>query len=168
MAKNVKIAGASYNDVPSILLPLVSGGFAKFIDEDEAGEGGGGGLPEGIAAFDYGDVVISTAFTTSRKTFGHKLGAVPDLMIVYSPQNVAQTYSMLCSIRGSVFGWRSSAYDGHNCYHGTSTTTATWVNSNSTTYGISNMTDTSFDLASTSSSYYWRAGTYKYIAIKFA
>ena len=130
--------------------------------------GGGGSLPSGISAFDFGDITVSTAFTTTRQTFTHKLGVVPDLMIVYSPKNIATTYSMLAAIRGNVFGWRSSAYNNHLAYHGNSTTTVTWTNSNSTTYGISNMTATSFQLASTSSSYYWRAGTYKYIAIKFS
>lgn len=128
----------------------------------------GGGLPTGIATFDYGNVEVSTAFTTTRQTFQHKLGVVPDLMIVWAPQNVATTYSMLCAIRGNQFGWRSSAYNNHLAYHGNSTTTVTWTNSNSTTYGISNMTATSFQLASASSSYYWRAGTYNYIVIKFA
>ena len=130
--------------------------------------GGGGSLPSGISAFDFGDVNVTTAFTTSRQTFSHNLGVTPDLMIVYTPTNIATTYSMLMAIRGNVFGWRSSAYNNHLAYHGNSTTTVTWTNSNSTSYGISNMTATTFQLASSSSSYYWRAGTYKYIAIKFS
>lgn len=130
---------------------------------------GSGGLPTGIAAFDYGDVVISKAFTTTSKTFPHNLGVVPDLMIVFAPQNVAQSYSMLCAIRGSVFGWRSSAYDLHYAYHGSNTSTAvSWTNSNGETYGVFNMTENTFDLASHSTNYYWRAGTYKYLAIKFS
>lgn len=129
--------------------------------------GGGGGLPTGISKIDYGTITVSAQFTTSRQTFSHKLGVVPDLMIVYAPTNVATTYSMLCAIRGDVFGWRSSVYNNHYAYHGNSTTTVTWTNSNSTTYGISNMTATTFQLASSSSSYYWRARSYNYIAIKF-
>lgn len=130
--------------------------------------GGGGGLPAGIAAFDYGEITVSSAFTTTRQTFSHKLGVVPDLMIVWHDGNIATTYSMLAAIRGNMFGWRSSAYNNHMAYHANSTTTVTWTNSNSTTYGISNMTATTFQLASSSSSYYWRAGTYKYMAIKFS
>lgn len=97
------------------------------------------------------------------------LGVTPDLMIVYAPANIVTTYSMLASIRGGSagFGWRSG-YTGHMAYHGNSTSTVTWTNSNSSTYGVSNMTATTFQLASASSFYYWRAGTYKYIAIKFA
>lgn len=127
----------------------------------------GGGLPSGIAAFDYGDVVVSSAFTTTRQTFNHSLGVTPDLMIVYAPANIATTYSMLCAIRGNVFGWRASNYNNHMAYHGNSSTNVSWTNSSSTSYGISNMTATTFQLASASSSYYWRAGTYRYIAIKF-
>lgn len=131
--------------------------------------GGGGGLPSGISAFAYGDVVVDSAFTTTRKTFNHSLGVVPDLMIVYATANVATTYSMLAAIRGTnnvAFGWRSG-YNLFCFYHGNSTSTVTVQNSNSTSYGVSNMTASTFQLASNSSSYYWRVGTYKYIAIKF-
>lgn len=34
MAKNVKIAGASYTDVPAIEVPTTTGGTARFVDED--------------------------------------------------------------------------------------------------------------------------------------
>lgn len=132
--------------------------------------GGGGGLPSGISALDFGNVVVSSAFTTTRQTFNHSLGVVPDLMIVYATANVATTYSMLAAIRGTsngAFGWRSG-YNLFCFYHGNSTSTVTIQNSNSTSYGVSNMTATTFQLASNSSSYYWRAGTYKYLAIKFS
>lgn len=36
MAQNVKIAGASYNSVPSIQIPKVSGGYATFVDTSDA------------------------------------------------------------------------------------------------------------------------------------
>lgn len=128
----------------------------------------GGGLPAGISAIDFGTINVTKAFSTTQQTFTHKLGVIPDLMIVWSPTNVEQTYSMLCAIRGSQFGWRGSAYNSHYAYHGNSTTTVTWANSNSAKYGISaNMTASSFQLASHSGTYYWRAGTYNYIAIKF-
>lgn len=130
--------------------------------------GGGGSLPSGITAFDFGDVVVSSAFTTTRQTFSHNLGVTPDFVMVYATSNIATTYSMLWAMRGSFLGYRSSAYNNFMCYHGNSTTTATITNSNSTTYGVSAMTATTFQLASASSSYYWRAGTYKYIAIKFS
>lgn len=147
-------------------------GFGAFGKDgnwmDGTASTGSGGLPSGITAFDFGTIAVTTAFTTSRQTFNHNLGVIPDLMIVWHEGNVAQTYSMLAAIRGNDFGWRSSAYNNHYAYHGNSTTTVTWTNSNSTSYGVSNMTATTFQLASSSSSYYWRAGTYNYIAIKFA
>lgn len=130
--------------------------------------GSGGSLPSGLSAFDYGTITVSSAFTTTRQTFTHNLGVTPDLMIVWTPANIATTYSMLAAIRGNQWGWRSSAYNNHMAYHGNSTTSVTWTNSNSTSYGISNMTATNFQLASSSSSYYWRAGTYSYIALKFS
>lgn len=126
------------------------------------------GIPSGISKFDFGTITISSAFTTTPQTFNHKLGVVPDLMIVWSPSNIATTYSMLAAIRGNQFGWRSSAYNSHYAYHGNSTTTVTWANSNNASYGIGSMTAADFKLASHSTSYYWRAGTYNYIAIKFS
>lgn len=188
MAKNITIAGASYSNVPAIEVPITGGGTATYRDcvgskditqngtVDVAGlasvivnvAGGGGGLPSGISAFDFGSITVNSAFTNTRQTFQHKLGAVPDLMIVWSPDSIATSYSMLAAIRGNTFGWRSSAYNNHMAYHGNSTTIVTWSNTSSTTTGISSMTATSFQLASTGSSYYWRAGTYNYIAIKFS
>ena len=35
MAKSVKIAGASYTDVPAIEVPTTTGGTARYIDEDD-------------------------------------------------------------------------------------------------------------------------------------
>lgn len=130
-------------------------------------ESGGGGLPSGISAFDFGKITVSSAFTTTRQTFSHKLGVVPDMVMVWSPANIATTYSMLFAIRGNQVNWRGGNYSGHMAYHGNSTSTVTWTNANSTSYGVSNMTATTFQLASASSSYYWRAGTYNYMAIKF-
>lgn len=130
--------------------------------------GGGGGLPSGISALDFGKITVASDFTTSRQTFSHKLGVTPDMVMVWANGNIATTYSMLVAIRSTQMGYRSSAYNNHMAYHGNSTTTVTWTNSNSSSYGVSNMTATTFQLASSSSSYYWRKGTYNYIAIKFS
>lgn len=140
----------------------------QMVTEIASISGGGGGLPTGISKFDFGTFTVNSAFTTTRQTYNHNLGVTPDLMIVWTPSNIATTYSMLAAIRGTQFGWRSSSYNNHMAYHGNSTTSVTWTNSSSTTYGISNMTTTTFQLASSSTSYYWRAGTYNYIAIKFS
>lgn len=129
---------------------------------------GGGGVPVGYSAIDLGEITISTQFTTSRQTFSHNLGVVPDVVIVMANGNVAQTYSMLMAIGGSKVNYRGGNYLNHLAYHGNSTTTVTWTNANSTSYGVSNFTATTFQLASSSSSYYWRTGTYKYIALKFS
>lgn len=129
--------------------------------------GGGGGLPAGIAAFDFGDVVVSSAFTTTRQTFSHKLGVTPDFVMVYAPANIATTYSMLYAFRASFMAYRSG-YAAYFGYHGNSTTNVTFTYSNNANYGVCNFTANTFQLASNSTSYYWRAGTYKYIAIKFS
>ena len=129
---------------------------------------GGGGVPIGYSAIDLGEITISTQFTTTRQTFNHNLGVVPDVIIVMANGNVAQTYSMLMAIGGSKVNYRGGNYLNHLAYHGNSTTTVTWTNANSTSYGVSNFTATTFQLASSSSSYYWRTGTYKYIALKFS
>lgn len=189
MAKNIKIAGASYSGVPFLDIPKSDGsGDARFHDctgsktITENGEhdvtglasilvnvaGGGGGLPSGISKIAFGEYEVKTDFTTARQTVTHNLGVVPDLVLFFADGNVAQTYSMLFALRSTKMGYRSSAYNLYCGYHGNSTTTTTLQNSNSTSYGVSNLTATTFQIASNSSSYYWRAGTYKWVAIKFS
>lgn len=189
MAKNIKIAGASYSGVPFLDVPKSDGsGDTRFYDCTGSKEvtqngtvdvtglasvlvnvaGGGGGLPAGISKIAFGTDTIATDFTTTRRTVTHNLGVAPDLVLYWHNGNVATTYSMLWALRCTQMGYRSSAYNNFMCYHGNSTTTASMTNSNSTTYGVSNMTATTFQLASASSSYYWRKGTYNYIAIKFS
>lgn len=130
--------------------------------------GGGGGLPSGISAIDMGEFTVSSAFTTTAQTFTHKLGVTPDFILVYAPSNIATTNSLLGAMRGSIGAWRSSSYNGYYFYHGNSTTTVSLANTNNASYGVGSLTSTSFKLASQSTSYYWRAGTYRYIAIKFS
>ena len=35
MAQNITLMGASYSDVPKVVLPKTGGGTAAFVDEDE-------------------------------------------------------------------------------------------------------------------------------------
>lgn len=131
--------------------------------------GGGVGLPSGIASIATGEYTVSSEFTTTRQTVTHNLGVVPDLVLFYyDGGNIATKYSMLFSLRSTKMGYCSSVYNLYNAYHGNSMTAVTITNSNSTTVGVSNLTETTFQIASHSSSYYWRAGTYKWIAIKFS
>ena len=149
--------------------------LAGFIGYDRSGtkitgtasSGGVGGLPSGVSAMTVGNYTVSTDFTTSRQTVTHNLGVVPDLVIFMATANVATTYSMLFAARGSIMNYRSG-YNSHNLYHGNSTSTVTYLNTNNSSYGVSNLTATTFQIASTSSSYYWRKGTYKWFAIKFS
>lgn len=128
----------------------------------------GGGLPTGISKLAFGTDTIASDFTTTRRTVTHNLGVTPDMVLYWHKGNIATTYSMLWALRSTQMGYRSSAYNSFMCYHGNSTTTTSLSNSNSTSYGVSNLTATTFQLASSSSSYYWRAGTYNWIAIKFS
>lgn len=128
----------------------------------------GGGLPSGISSIAFGEDIVTTAFTTTKRTVTHNLGVVPDLVMYYKPfSNVSTTYSMLLAMRGSLINWRSG-YNSFYMYHGNSTSTVTTTNSNNANYGISNITTTTFQVASQSTSYYWRANTYNWIAIKFS
>ena len=168
MAKDITINGASYSDVPSILIPLATGsGYAEFIDKDT---GGGGGLPSGFTAIAKGVLRLGNSITGAN-TFKvtHNLGVVPDMFLFYAQENIATTYSMLYAFRSDRFGYRGSTYLNLCGYHGNSTTTVTSTNV-TTTYGIKTLTESQATITSYSSStsYGWRAGTYEWIAIKFS
>lgn len=189
MAKNVTIAGASYSGVPSINVPQTGGGTATFYDcvgsktltengtADVTGlasvlvdVAGSGGLPSGFTKIATGKHTLSSAVAGgSTFTLTHNLGVVPDLLIIWAPSNIATTYSMLLAMRSSQFGWRSTSYLNKCYYHGNSTTTVTGADV-TTSYGIKTRTATNATVTtySNSGSYYWRAGTYNWLAIKFA
>lgn len=132
-------------------------------------ESGGGGLPSGFSKIATGTHALSSAVAGgSTWTLTHNLGAVPDLLIIWAPSNIATTYSMLLAMRSSQFGWRSTSYLNKCYYHGNSTTTVTGADV-TTSYGIKTMTATNATVTtySNSGSYYWRAGTYNWLAVKF-
>ena len=129
--------------------------------------GSGGGLPSGIQAIDFGTYTKTSASNTTAFEVTHNLGVVPDFVFFYSPQNISQTYSMLGAMRGTITNWRAN-YNSFYFYHGNSSSTVTITNNSNATYGVGSFTASSFKVASHSTSYYWRAGTYNYIAIKFA
>lgn len=129
----------------------------------------GGGLPTGISKIAFGTDTVSSAFTTTKRTVTHNMGVTPDFVMYCATENVAQTYSMLYAFRGTFMAYRGSNYTSFMAYHNNnSTTTVTFTNTNSTSYGIASMSTSNFTVASASSSYYWRAGTYRWFAIKFA
>lgn len=148
--------------IPSGFFPS---GFSVFTE--------GGTLPKGLKLFAKGVYSLSrdsaggTSFTVT-----HNLGEVPDMFMFYAPANVASTYSMLWTIRWNVIGlWRgSSTYQGLTSYHGNSTSSVTTTNQSTNSYGVKAITATTATVTtySNSGSYYWRAGTYEWIAIKFS
>lgn len=127
-----------------------------------------GGLPSGISAIDFGTYTLASAVTgSSTFTVPHNLGVVPDLFLFWTPSNIGTTYSELAVMRSTQFGWRSASYLNKCWYHGNSTSTVTGADS-TTSYGIKTMTASNVTICPhTNSSYYWRAATYNYIAIKF-
>lgn len=130
---------------------------------------GGGGLPSGFTAIATGSHTLSSAVAGgSTFTVSHNLGVVPDMFLFFATANVATTYSMLFAGRSSMFGYRSTSYLNKCFYHGNSTTTVTGADV-TTSYGIKTLSATQATVTtySSSTSYYWRAGTYKWIAIKF-
>lgn len=159
--KTGKSESLSLDEMPWEIASIISGG------------GGGSGLPTGIAKIDFGTVTLdsdmagSSSIATNIKTVQHNLGVVPDLILLYSPRNVAQTYSML----GMAWGlpWRGSSYPTDVWYHANSTSTVSGT-SCASTYGIVQPTAYIFNFKtySNSSSYYWRAGTYNWICIKYS
>ena len=193
MAKDIVIAGGTFNGVPSVEFTKPDRGTATFYDcvgsatatENKTYDvtglasmivnvAGGGGLPAGFSKIATGEYTFASDMPgnsgTSEeymKTITHNLGVVPDMIIFYTPTNIAQTYSELMMIYGQP--WRGSTYMTNVFYHANSTSTVSGT-SCSTSYGIRNVTSTQFSIKtySNSSSYYWRAGTYRWIAIKFA
>lgn len=133
-----------------------------------AGGSGGGSLPSGISAIATGEYTVSTDFATTKQTVTHNLGVVPDMVLFFATENIATTYSMLFALRSTKMGYRSSAYNLFLGYHAGNSTNVSMTNSNGSNYGVSNLTETTFQIASHGSSYYWRSGTYKWIAIKFS
>lgn len=129
----------------------------------------GGGLPSGFTAIATGSHTLnSNVAGGSTFTVTHNLGVVPDMFLFFATSNVATTYSMLFAGRSSMFGYRSTSYLNKCFYHGNSTTTVTGADV-TTSYGIKTLSSTQATVTtySSSGSYYWRAGTYKWIAIKF-
>lgn len=130
---------------------------------------GGGGLPTGFSAIATGSHTISSNVIGSNTfTVTHNLGVVPDMFLFYADGNIAQTYSMIYAMRSSAFTWRGSSYTTLMGYHGNSTTSMTYTQVTSS-YGIKTLTSTQATITSynTSTSYGWRSGKYKWIAIKF-
>ena len=134
---------------------------------DGTASSGGGSLPAGVQAFQFGKITVSADIAASPVTYNHNLGVVPDLILVWANGNIAQSNSMLLAMRSPQMGYRSSAYNSYMAYHTNNTTSTTVVNSNNAAYGVCNMTANTFGLASAGGSYYWRKGTYQFIALKF-
>lgn len=61
MAQNVTVQGASYSDVPAVVLPKTGGGLAKFIDEDEVVTYYTGSSTPASSLGENGDIYLQTS-----------------------------------------------------------------------------------------------------------
>lgn len=61
MAKDVKIAGATYEGVPSVVFTTASGGTARFIDEDDVVTYYTGSEPPDASLGKAGDLYFQTS-----------------------------------------------------------------------------------------------------------
>lgn len=128
-----------------------------------------GGLPDGISAIKFGThtVASDTAYGTGV-TINHNLGVIPDLFLIYPITNTSVTYSELFMARGPEIMYRGSSYHTLTSYRGNSSSSASATFVNSSKGGIYQLTATTATISGHQSSYYVRAGQYKYIAIKFS
>jgi hypothetical protein len=87
MAKTVTIAGATYSDVPSVDIPLSSGGTAKFVDTSDANASAADVL-SGKTAYVNGSLVSGSLATNTYYTGtsepASSLGSDGDLYLVVS------------------------------------------------------------------------------------
>lgn len=133
------------------------------------GYGGGGGLPTGFTAIATGTHTLSEDVPGgSTFTVTHNLGQTPDLFIFYHEGNIALTATMMLAMRCNKFNWRGTSYLNICAYHTTSTASVSCSNIN-TSYGIKTINTTSAVITTYNSqdTYFWRAETYKWVAIKF-
>ena len=124
-------------------------------------------IKSGGGNFASGDYEVTEAFSTTPITINHGLGQAPDFVMFFSDGDKAQTYSMLFAVRSSLMAYQSANHTALYGYHGNSTSTVSTATSNNASYGVGSINATSFSVRSHSSSYSWRAGAYKWIAIKF-
>lgn len=126
----------------------------------------GGGLPSGIQAMKYGSHSLASASnaTSTIFTINHGLGVVPDLFVLWAVSKINTKNSYLWVSRMPT-SYNSTTYYNYAGYHGNSTSTVTVSNYAQTSVLV---TDTNnVQIKSASSSYYWRASTYRWVAIKF-
>lgn len=130
----------------------------------------GGGLPDGLLAIDMGSVTLASAKTYKISNISHGLGVVPDfIMFVYDPDT---KFAQAASCTYAYFGWKGHIYNNsYNGYLDAWHDVALGLNSSYINQGIisynssfSNLTDTTFNVATNNASYKFPVGTYLWVA----
>lgn len=111
MAKNIKIAGASFSDVPSLKIPLADGtGYAEFIDKDDAG---GGGDTKNVQVYTGFNSVASTSYTaTNTKLTVSKTGKY-NVSWVGIRNTTSGTSGSQLYINGSAYGSANTTFSSY-------------------------------------------------------
>lgn len=131
MAKNVKIAGASYSDVPSIVVPQTTGGTATFYDcvgSKSITQNG----THTVTGFETVEVNVPSSGGGSTKNIQAHIGVESVAATSYTATNVALTVSKTGTYKVSWMGWRST----------NSGTSGSQLYINGTAYGSANTTFT--------------------------
>lgn len=109
-----------------------------------------------------GEHTIATD-TNDKFTLTHNCGVVPDIFIFYAKSDPARAYTCLSAIYFDKTAY-SPGFNNTNLVRNSSNTLTSYYRSNNC---ISDLTETSVTIARyNSASFYWRAGTYGWIAVK--
>lgn len=115
MAKNVKINGVTYNDVPEVDIPLSGGGTAEFFDVSDATLDSGGKMLNGVTG--YGGDGTKCTGSIATKT-GSDLSASGDTVTVpagyYASQQTKAVGSGSATAPATISGSSATLSTGTN------------------------------------------------------